>query len=37
MSKEFNYQCHVNVEQWHKMQIYAYVPSEKFSKQKINM
>ena len=27
----FKYLCQINVEEWHKMQIYVYVPSEKFS------
>ena len=31
MRKDFNYLFHVNVEQWHKMWIYVYVSSEKFS------
>ena len=34
MRKDFNYLCHVNVEQWHKMWIY-YCSSEKFSIQNV--
>ena len=30
LRKDFKYLCHINVEKWHKMQIYVYVPSEKF-------
>ena len=29
--KDFKYLYQINVEEWHKMQIYVYVPSEKFS------
>ena len=28
---DFEYMCQINVEEWHKMQLYVYVPSEKFS------
>ena len=31
LRKEFKYLCQINVEEWHRMQIYVYVPSEKFS------
>ena len=31
LRKDFKYLCQINVEEWHKMQIYVYVPSEKFS------
>ena len=31
LRKDFNYLCFINVEEWHKMQIYVFVPSEKFS------
>ena len=31
LRKDFNYQCHIKVEEWHKMFIYVYVPCEKFS------
>ena len=31
LRKCFKYLCQINVEEWHKMQIYVYVPSEKFS------
>ena len=31
LRKDFNYLRHINVEKWHKMQIYVHVPSEKFS------
>ena len=34
MRKDFNYLCHVNVEQWHKMWIY-FCSSEKFSIQNV--
>ena len=30
LRKDFNYMCHMNVEEWHKMLIYIFVPSEKF-------
>ena len=36
LRKDFNYLSHVNVEEWYKMQIYVFVPSKKFSTQKIN-
>ena len=29
--KDFKYQCQINVEEWHKMQIYVHIPSEKYS------
>ena len=35
LRKDFKYLCHINVEEWHKMQIYVYVPSEKFSTQRV--
>ena len=28
--KDFKYLCQIDVEEWHKMQIYVYAPSEKF-------
>ena len=31
LGKGFKYMCQINVEEWHKMQIYVYIPSEKFS------
>ena len=31
LRKCFKYLCQISVEEWHKMQIYVYVPSEKFS------
>ena len=31
LKKYFKYLCRINVEEWHKMQIYVYVPSEEFS------
>ena len=31
LRKDFNYVRHINVEKWHEMWIYVYVPSEKFS------
>ena len=31
LGKDFKNLCQINVEEWHKMQIYVYVPSEKFS------
>ena len=31
LRKDFKYLCEINVEDWHKMQICVYVPSEKFS------
>ena len=31
LRNDFEYLCQINVEEWHKMQIYVYVPSEKFS------
>ena len=31
LRKDFKYMCQINVEEWHEMQIYVYVPSEKFS------
>ena len=36
LRKDFKYPCHINVESWHKMQIYVYVPSEKFSTWRVN-
>ena len=30
LRKDFKYLCHINVEEWHKMWIFVYVPSEKF-------
>ena len=32
LRKDFKYLCQINVEEWHKMQIHVYIPSEKFSK-----
>ena len=34
--RQFHYRCHINVEGWHKMWIYVFVPSEKFSSQRVN-
>ena len=31
LRKDFKCLCHIIEEEWHKMQIYVYVPSEKFS------
>ena len=31
LRKDFKYLCHINVLKWHKMYVYVYVPSEKFS------
>ena len=31
LRKDFKYLCQINVEEWHKMQIYVYIPCEKFS------
>ena len=31
LRKDFNYLCHVILEEWHKMHIYVHAPSEKFS------
>ena len=31
LRKDFNYLRHINLEKWHKMLIYVYVPCEKFS------
>ena len=31
LGKDFKYMCHINEELWHKMWIYVYFPSEKFS------
>ena len=31
LRKDSKYICHINVEEWHKIQIYVFVPSEKFS------
>ena len=31
LMKNLNYLCRINVEKWHKMYIYVYVPSEKIS------
>ena len=31
LRKKFNYLCHINVVEWHKMSPYVYVPSAKFS------
>ena len=30
-----NYLCLISIEEWHKMQIYVYVPSEKFSTSRV--
>ena len=35
LRKNFNYLCHVNVTEWHKTQIHIFVPSEKFSMQRV--
>ena len=35
LRKDFNYLRRNNVEKWHKMWIYIYVPSEKFSTQRV--
>ena len=37
LRKCFKYLCQINVELWHKMQIYVYVPSEKFSTFRVNV
>ena len=37
LRKDFNYLCHVIFNEWHKMQIYVYVPFEKFSTQRVNI
>ena len=37
MRMDFKYLRHVNGEQWHEMQIYVYVPSEKFSTYRVKM
>ena len=37
MRKDFKYLCHINGEWWHKMQIYVYVPFEKFSTKRVNI
>ena len=31
LRKDFKYLCHINVEEWHKIWIYVFVPCEKFS------
>ena len=31
LRKDFKYLCEINEEDWHKMQICVYVPSEEFS------
>ena len=31
LMNDFKYLCDINVEEWHKMWMYIYVPSEKFS------
>ena len=36
LRKDFKYLRHINVEQWHKMKIYVFVPSEKCSMQRVN-
>ena len=30
LREDFKYLCHINVDEWHKMWVYVYVPSEKF-------
>ena len=35
MSEDFNHLCHVHVEQKHKVRIYIYIPSGKFSTQRV--
>ena len=37
LRKDFNYMRRFNVEKWHKMSIYIYVPSEKFSIQRVKI
>ena len=32
LMKCFKYLCQINVEEWHKMQIYVYVPSENLAR-----
>ena len=32
LRKCFKYLCQINMEEWHKMQIYVYVPSENFAR-----
>ena len=36
LRKDFNYLCHIIVEEWHKMEINVFVPSEKFSMLRVN-
>ena len=36
LRKDFNYLCHINVIEWHKMSIYVCAPSEKFSRKRVN-
>ena len=36
LGKDFNYLCHINMEKWHKMYLYVFVSSEKFSMQRMN-
>ena len=31
LRKDFKYLCHINVEEWHKLWIYVFVPSEKYN------
>ena len=31
LRKDFKYPYHINVEEWHKIEIYVFVPSEQFS------
>ena len=37
LRKDFKYLCHINVEKWHKMQIYVYVPSENLACRGLNV
>ena len=34
--RNFSYLCRIGMEEWHKMQIFVYVASEKFSTQRVN-
>ena len=37
LRKDFKYRCHINEDEWHKMQIYVYVPSGKISTQRVKI
>ena len=37
LRKDFKYLCQINVEEWHKMQIYVYDPSEKISMYRVKI